>query len=249
MITVADPQVRDKVAYGELWERISRGEVDGGLAALGDRMAKQFGHAEIQARTFAPLVLVAVLIRDEVAQEVDSDSVHRWLDAFAAWYADEQDLRGYDEKLGWLHAVAHGADAVEAFSRSRHLSRADLVRLLDLVAARVVQPTTYLYAQGEDDRIGSAVVALLLREDLEEADATGWLAQIQTALEAKEPGSYSAQRSNTVRTLNALYVACHRGVRLYDPKGEERAYAQPKHRDAVLEAVARCLRVPHGYLG
>jgi hypothetical protein len=249
MITSPDPEVRDKVAYGELWERISRGDVDGGLSALGERMAAQFGHAEIQARTFAPLVLVAVLLRDEVTGELDSDAVHRWLDAYADWYAHEQDLRGYDEKLGWLHAVAHGADAVEAFGRSRHLTAADLVRLLEMVATRLTTPSSYLYAHGEDDRIGSAVVALLLREELSEADATEWLAPIEAALRAREPGPYSCPHSNTIRTLNALYVTCHRGVRLYDPAGAQRAYAQPKHRDAVLEAVARCLRVPHDYLG
>ncbi|NNG39004.1 DUF2785 domain-containing protein [Flexivirga sp. ID2601S] len=37
-----------------------------------------------------------------------------WTDAVLAWWPAEQDLRGYDEQLGWVHAVAHGADAVGA---------------------------------------------------------------------------------------------------------------------------------------
>jgi hypothetical protein len=113
----------------------------------------------------------------------------------------------------------------------------------------LVTPTGYLFAHGEDDRIGSAVVALLLREDLSAADATEWLAPIRAALEAVEPGPYPSARSNTIRTLNALYVTCHRGVRLYDPAGHERPIAHPPHQSAVLEAVAGCLRVPHDYLG
>src|SRR4051794_27539983 len=99
MITSPDPAVRDKTAYGLLWERIGRGDVDGGLRALGDRQAAQLAHPEIQARTFAPLVLVVILLRDEVTAELDASSVHRWLDAFVDWYTREEDLRGYDDKL------------------------------------------------------------------------------------------------------------------------------------------------------
>ena len=40
-----------------------------------------------------------------------------WLAAFTSWYPAETDLRGYDQKLGWLHAVAHGADLLGAFGR------------------------------------------------------------------------------------------------------------------------------------
>lgn len=249
MLCSPDPVVRDKTAYGRLWDRISRGDVDGGLRELGDRQAAQLAHPEIQARTFAPLILVAVLLRDEVTRELDAESVHAWLADFVAWYTGEEDLRGYDDKLGWLHAVAHGADAVEAFSRSRHLSRADLLRLLEAVATRLVTPTGYLFAHGEDDRIGSAVVALLLREDLSAADATEWLAPVRAALAAGEPGPYSCPRSNMIRTLNSLYVACHRGVRLYDPAGHDRPIAAPPHQGAVLDAVARCLRGRLDYLG
>jgi hypothetical protein len=249
MLCSPDPVIRDKTAYGLLWDRIARGDVDGGLAALGDQQADRLGHPEIQARTFAPLVLVAVLLRDEVTRELDPARVHRWLGAFVDWYTGEDDLRGYDDKLGWLHAVAHGADAVEAFSRSRHVSRVELVRLLEAVAARLVTPTGYLFAHGEDDRVGSAVVALLLRDDLSAADATEWLTPLRTALANGEPGPFPCPRSNAIRTLNSLYVACHRGVRLYDPAGRDRPVAWPPHQKAVLDAVADCLRGPLDYLG
>ena len=249
MLTAPDPVTRDKVGYGLLWEMVGRGDVDGGLRALGDRQAAQLAHPEIQARTFAPLVLVAVLLRDEVTQELDAASVHRWLDAFLGWYTGETDLRGYDDHLGWLHAVAHGADAVEAFSRSRHLDTADLVRLLDAVATRLVTPTEYLFAHGEDDRIGSAVTALLLRDDLTAENATAWLDPVRAALDSVKPGPLSCSMSNTVRTLNSLYVSCHRGVRLYDPAGHKRPLARPPHQDAVLEAVAGSIRALYSYLG
>ncbi|GIH06808.1 hypothetical protein Rhe02_48750 [Rhizocola hellebori] len=249
MLTSPDPVVRDETAYAQLWERIGAGEADGRLRAVGDRQAGQLAHPEIQARTFAPLILVAVLLRDEVIGELDAATVNEWRSAFADWYPHEKDLRGYDAKLGWLHAVAHGADAVEAFGRSRHLGRTELSELLEVVSARLTAPTGYLFAHGEDDRVSSAVTAVLLREELTAQDVAQWLASIEAALKAMEPGPFPAAKSNTIRTLNSLYVACHRGVRLYGRPGQDRPAAKPPHEAAILDGLAGCLRTANRYLG
>ncbi len=249
MLTSPDPEVRDKTAYGQLWERISRGDLDGELRAVGDGQVAQLGHPEIQARTFAPLILVAVLLRDETTRELEAASVRGWRNAFVDWYTQEKDLRGFDDKLGWLHAVAHGADAVEAFGRSRHLGRDELIGLLAAVAARLTARTDHLFAHGEDDRVSSAVTAVLLREELTAEDINSWLASIQSALRADAPEPFPCAKSNTLRTLNSLYVACERGVRLYAPEGRDRPILRPPHRAAILDAVAYCLRGANTYLG
>ena len=69
-------------------------------------MAARFTDPEIQSRAFAPLLL-ATLVRE-------GDYEPGWQTAFARWYPAEADLRGYDVKLGRLHAVAHGADLLGA---------------------------------------------------------------------------------------------------------------------------------------
>jgi hypothetical protein len=45
------------------------------------------------------------------------------LAAFADWYPAETDLRGYNPELGWLHAVAHGADLLGAFGQHPGVDR------------------------------------------------------------------------------------------------------------------------------
>jgi uncharacterized protein DUF2785 len=73
--------------------------------------------AGIQARMFAPLVLRCVLARAAVApRAVPKTAAERWYAAFTAWYLTECDTRGWDDSLGRLHAVAHGADAAAAFA-------------------------------------------------------------------------------------------------------------------------------------
>ncbi|HEY7175800.1 MAG TPA: DUF2785 domain-containing protein, partial [Micromonosporaceae bacterium] len=133
MLGDPDPAVRDDTAYPIFATWIVRGELDGLLEGIGDAMAEMWRDDRIQARTFAALIVAAVLRRDSISSELTPAVVRRWRDAFASWWVAEQDIRGYDDRIGWLHAVAHGADTVRAFGRSPRLDAEDLDGLLRLV--------------------------------------------------------------------------------------------------------------------
>jgi Protein of unknown function (DUF2785) len=173
-----------------------------------------------------------------------AECVPRWQSAFAAWWRGEADLRGWDARLGWLHAVAHGADTLRAFGRSPRLGAAQLADLLDLAVDRLRDGGGYLFAQGEDDRIAYALGSVLTRVELSVADATAWLDRVQAAIEAGEPGPVPGWASNTLRTLGSLYVFADRGVRWYDPDASALGSAVPMpHSGAVKERVADVLRL------
>lgn len=147
------------------------------------------------------------------------------------------------ERLGWLHAAAHGADAVRGFARSPRLRAADLTGLLDLTVGRLLDDAGYLFAHGEDDRIAYALASVLTRAELTAADATAWLDRIGAAVEAGEPGPVPAWASNTLRTLAGLYVFADRGVRWYEPDtGAPGAVVALPHADAVKERLAPVVR-------
>ncbi|WP_457028499.1 DUF2785 domain-containing protein [Kitasatospora sp. P5_F3] len=223
-----DPLIRDGAPYAVLWTWIARGVIEEPLRlALGDEMAARFLDQEVQARTFAPLVL------DMLVEQGDHRS--GWVDAFELWYSTEQDLRGYDGELGWLHAVAHGADLLGSFGLHPEV---DPVRMLDLAAARLTAPTTYVFDQLEDDRLAKAVALVLTRPGLAEHDATAWLDPIATHFGADRISTpVPAQLSNCLRTLRLLYVLADRGVR---PTSESAPEAL-QHRAAVKERLATVL--------
>jgi Protein of unknown function (DUF2785) len=243
-----DPAVRDDTAYPIFAAWVARGEFDDALAALGDRLTSLFDQSQIQARTFATLVLGWVIRRDTLVDLVGAAAIRRWRSAFDFWWAGEKDLRGYDDQLGWLHAVAHGADTVRAFALSRHSGPAEVQSLLALCTQRVLTPTDYLFAHAEDDRLAYALATVLARPQL--TDAVGWLAPIAKAMDEGEPGLVPAFASNTIRTLNSLYVAVHRGVVEYDPVTRERSAAHsPASQSEVLSELADVLRRPSYWLG
>lgn len=250
LLASPDPVARDDTAYPVLSQWIIRGELDDQLAALGDRLAATLGHAEVQARSFAAMTLAWVVLRDARTGLLGEASVPAWRHEFARWWLAEPDLRGWDDRLGWLHAVAHGADTLRAFGRSPRLVAPDLAALLALAADRLLAPTGYLYAHGEDDRLAYAVGTVLTRPEVTEPAATDWLNRITAALRADTPGPIPAWAANTFGTLRALYVVLDRGVRWYDP--DVRDYGPvtvPRHAGAVRAGIVDALRVPAPYLG
>ncbi len=247
LLSSPDPHERDEIAYTELARRIEDGDVDHALVRLGDLMASRFSDPEIQVRTFAALILAEVVDRDRVTSLASQSSVMRWRDAFAAWYGSEEDLRGWDHRLGWLHAIAHGADALGAFGRSPRLGPADLTGLLALGRDRLLTGTDVVFAHREDDRLAYAIALVLTRQELEAHQTTGWLDGISQRFAASEGGPVPAWASNTMRTLRMLYVMADRGVRLPDMKADGRVVAIRNGID-LRTALADVLRLSCPYL-
>src|SRR5689334_9741989 len=67
MLVSPDPRVRDDHAYTAAARWIRAGHFDDVLTGIGDTAAGRFTHPEVQARTFAPLVLKCVLARGNEA--------------------------------------------------------------------------------------------------------------------------------------------------------------------------------------
>lgn len=248
MLASEDPTVRDDTAMPELAGRVESGALDNDLVGLGDRLVGTFVDGPVQARTFAALVLGEVVERDRVAgivgagAVVGAQAVARWRQEFLAWWLGETDLRGWDPELGWLHAVAHGADALLAFGRSPHSDPDALVGLLE-AAARRVASTEALFDAAEE---------------------TGWLTRSspfspdRTSRQRRRPGGWrpsspGCPRSgpvppfavNTVHTVTALSLMVDRGCRL---PGAPAVVTVP-HRSDVLDALADVYRVAWSLLG
>ncbi len=158
-----DPALRDEFACTTLIRLLTFLD-SGQRRRLGEALLPLFDDAEVQARTFAPLILAALVRRGEFQPA--------WLERFEAWYPAESDLRGYDAKLGWLHAVAHGADLLGAFGRCELVEPASM---LYLATKRLLAKTDYVLRDQEDDRLAYAIALTLARAELSEAESVAWL--------------------------------------------------------------------------
>ncbi len=236
MLAAPNPVVRDEFGYTavSVWGR--RGVLDSELCRLGDIMAERLtGHPDVQARTFAALVFGVVLGRDI---ELPGGRVERWYEVFENWYRTERDVRGYDETLGWLHAVAHGADAAVAFARAVPRHAPDI---LELCAYRMTaKDTGYRYSHLEDARLARAITAVLHTPDLTRDQALGWFDVVDDAFADAGQGPCPAWAANTFATLQSLHLHLMRGLR---------AGGIPRHGDEVADHIAAILRLPYPWLG
>ena len=119
----------------------------------------------------------------------------------------EPDLRGHDQTLGWLHAVAHGADTLAAFAGSPLLTASELLMLLDVAAERVHAPTAYHLTQQEDDRLGVAAMTVLLRGAVPTDDACAWIDRLAAPWRARADRRH-ARRSWTTPSGSPARCTC-----------------------------------------
>lgn len=253
MLGHPDPSVRDDVAYPVLATWLQRGVYDELLPGLGDGLVEglrvglgQDGDPSVVRRSYSALVLAEVVGRDNTAELVPAATVLGWGDAATSWYVREVDHRGWVPQVGWVHAVAHGADLLAALARSRHFGHLELTVLLDVVADQVLAPTRHAWRHGEADRIAHTVMTLLHRNALDLGLVEPWLARLGAGLRPPRTRGHLAAEWPTPAAHNtsALLRALHLQLALSGRHPDE----QPAHRADLILAVLDQLRAESPWL-
>jgi Protein of unknown function (DUF2785) len=171
MLGDPDPYVRDGISLSVLTAWITEGVYDNLLAALGDGLVGGLrvgigsaGDDTVFRRSYSALALASVIARDNEAHVLPRQTVLAWADRAVSWLMGERDLRGWVPDHGWAFALGHGADLFAHLFASRHLGRDELSVLIEVVADRLLQPTTYVLQHGEPDRLAFATMSLLHRD-------------------------------------------------------------------------------------
>lgn len=228
-MTSADPTARDGWAYEELGQGIADGRFADEQDEILTLTTSRLDDPAPWARSFAPLVMTWLADAGTFTRESFA--------TFAAWYPTESDTRGFDPEVGWIHAVAHGADYLGLLAERRLVPPAELLALL---AARVLGPGM-AWTHQEDARITrSALSALVTCTDL--AEATDWLNTITARLDAFETESAAGGSSpappawihNTTMTCTKLHLALHLESNAEQISSEVREAVMSRLRQIIL---------------
>jgi hypothetical protein len=178
-----DPELRDDIAYSVLANWIYRQRIvpeeerlrllrawEADLkAGIGERNTDT-----VVRRSFSVLALGVLVILDNEAAYIDRETFTRVLTSALGYMRDEQDVRGFDARLGWLHSVAHTADLLKFLARSRHLAAAEQAQMLGAIEAKL-RAVEIPLVHGEDERLARAVLSITSRPDFDEAGFVAWL--------------------------------------------------------------------------
>ncbi|MFW5689303.1 MAG: DUF2785 domain-containing protein [Spirochaetota bacterium] len=169
---LGDPrsEIRDDLASPSLARSILDGRLDAELPWLEAELcgprgleAKEDSTASIAvlARSFAALIIAVVLNRSRALGGALDDRVTA-LDAIETRLRDEDDLRSWQPEYGWIHIVAHLADATdELFEFEMDAPRA--TGLAAGLVGLVLRRADALFSFGEYDRVAFALATALRR--------------------------------------------------------------------------------------
>ena len=264
MLGHPNPRYRDDLAYPLLATWIGQGEFDNLLRGLGNGIAPGLsnglgldGDDSVLRRSFTALILAEIIARDNDAQLLHVGTILGWGDLATSWYVRERDLRGWIPSKGWSHAVAHGADLLSVLARSRHFGRLELTVLLDVIADRLLTPTTYVWQHGEQDRLAYATMTILHRGILTFEVLEPWLARLGSGIRMPRTRGQedhiewpTATASNTSSFLRALHIQLALGVQgRSDQRHDAELFADPpNHRADLLLVVLDQIRAENPWL-
>lgn len=204
-----DPTLRDGIAYEALqhWLR-ERQLTPRTMLALADDLEPRLAAPEGAGfeRPFAALVLSEVARADRIEAYMPPARRAQLLDAAIAYFAGVRDYRGFDEREGWRHGVAHGADLMLQLLLNPAFGEPELERIRDAIAGQIT-PSAHFYIYGESERLARPIILMAQRGLINEEEWTRWFAQFPAADEnmfASQAGL--ARRHNLNAFLQAVWL-------------------------------------------
>jgi len=218
LLASPDPELRDDLGYSILARWIGRPNIlqPDDLRTLADEWAANLkdgigesGTNSVLKRSFSALCLSLLAEREAKIPFLGASRYHQLVADAITYLQAEPDLRGYDAKLGWIHATAHTSDLLQALAASPMLTSDEESAILKAVEIRLTSAPD-VYRQGEQDRIAQAVLAVVRRADFATDSFEIWLTRMQAVdkqvwEEPLTPESLARYQNHTY-TLQALAV-------------------------------------------
>jgi len=213
----SDPQLRDGVAFEALaaWmrdRRISAATVGTILDRLLPQLAPAYPDPAGVQRPFAALVLAEVVRFDRVEPFMTEQQLQQVVDASTRYLQSVTDYRGFDEREGWRHGVAHASDVMLQLAVNPRTSKAQLDRMLAAIAVQVAPPGEHSYTYGEGNRLAQAVFYIAKRKLHTAAEWRKWFEQVSAPAPLANWGdAWTSQRGiskhhNAMQFLMTLYL-------------------------------------------
>jgi hypothetical protein len=212
-----DPVLRDGVAFAALstWMRdkkLSAATVGVIRERLVAELAPDRPDPAGVLHPFAALVLAEVVRFDRIEPFMTDPQLQQIVDASTRYLRSIRDYRGFDEREGWRHGVAHTSDVMLQLAVNPRTSRAQLDQMLAAIATQVAPAGEHSYIYGEGDRLAQAVFYIAKRKMHPAEEWRKWFEQVAAPAPLANWGeAWTSQRGiakhhNTMQFLTTLYL-------------------------------------------
>lgn len=177
-----DPEIRDKVAFERLSVAMRGGEVDRDtLAAAKTELLNLAVAPDPQGfqRSFVILTLAEVARTDRLKPWMTADDRDVMVSTAATYLSTLTDYRAFNDKEGFRHGVAHGADFALQLALNPAVTKPQLDRLLSAISTQITpKDPSVAYWAGEPDRLARAVLFIAQRKLHSDLEWKAWFAKV-----------------------------------------------------------------------
>ena len=237
-----DPELRDDLAFSILtaWiyqkKLLSADDLRRMTLVLQSNLRRGIGEHEgdgVLLRSFSALTLSVIAARENEAPFLSPAEYHQLAGAALAYFRDEQDLRGYDAKRGWVHSTAHTADLLKFLARNPKLEPAEQAKILAALTAKNTAAAS-AFTHGEDERMARVVISIVRRADFDRDAFRAWLASAGAA--AKFPQAVTSDALRAQQNVRHLLSALWTELSVDDRPSEGADFARTALREALKGA-------------
>ena len=127
---------------------------------------------------FSALVMSEIARTDRNKPWMTLEERDAMVQAAATFLSSVRDYRSFNDKEGWRHGVAHGADFALQLSLNPGVNKAQLDRLLEAIASQVAPTGAPAYHNAEFERLAQPVFCIALRGMHDEAEWDAWFTRV-----------------------------------------------------------------------
>lgn len=166
-----DPEIRDGVVY-EANSKWLRGELLSAktvqqqfdlLTHLLNQPNKDKNNFE---QPFAALLLAEVVRVDRISPYLSDSDRQKAVATAVSFMNNIEDFRGFDDKHGWRHSVAHTADIMLQLALNKQTTAEQHLHMLNAITNKVVPVKNHFYIYGEERRLALPFLYLALQNKL-----------------------------------------------------------------------------------
>jgi hypothetical protein len=157
-----DQELRDGITYSAMstWMRgkqLTPATVGKIMERLLAQLAPEQPDPAGVRRPFAALTLAEVVRVDRIDRFMTDSQLQHLIDVTTRYLQSIRDYRGFDEREGWRHGVAHTSDVMLQLAVNPRTSKVQLDQMLAAIATQVAPAGEHSYIYGEGDRLAQAV--------------------------------------------------------------------------------------------
>ena len=169
------------------------------------------GDDSVLRRSFSALLVNPIVCVHLQEPFIDKDMIIKVKNNLNRYLNEEKDLRGYDKEKGWVHALAHVSDALNAILCCEGITEDICKEILVSIERRLCEGKGYFTAE-EDERLVHILYYNILEDNLLDNEyICNWIGNLGKVLEIPNKHEKFIARTNTKNFIRSLYFRMSHG--------------------------------------